>query len=66
LYVLWNPHRKAYLTESTIEIAPNKTEGLWTHDKRRAQTFSRKEKAEAAAKILAKIVGFDVSIMIYE
>ena len=64
-HVVWNPFRKTYLMKSTVVISERNSD-IWTHDIGFAQVFSSWEEADNAAKILAKMVGFDVYVKQHE
>ena len=51
--------------KSTVVISERNSD-IWTHDIGSAQVFSSWEEADNAAKILAKMVGFDVYVKQHE
>ena len=59
------PLPKTYLMKSTVVISERNSD-IWTHDIGFAQVFSSWEEADNAAKILAKMVGFDVYVKQHE
>ena len=51
--------------KSTVVISERNSD-IWTHDIGFAQVFPSREEADNAAKILAKMVGFDVYVKQHE